>query len=38
MSGKDVVAIAQTGTGKTFAYLLPMLRQLKYSDKNIQGS
>lgn len=33
MSGKDVVAIAQTGTGKTFAYLLPMLRQLKYSDK-----
>ncbi|MCE9538432.1 MAG: DEAD/DEAH box helicase [Bacteroidetes bacterium] len=33
MSGKDVVAIAQTGTGKTFAYLLPMLRQLKYSEK-----
>ncbi len=33
MSGKDLVAIAQTGTGKTFAYLLPMLRQLKYSDQ-----
>lgn len=33
MSGKDVVAIAQTGTGKTFAYLLPLLRQLKYSDQ-----
>ena len=33
MSGKDIVAIAQTGTGKTFAYLLPLLRQLKYSDK-----
>ncbi|MDN3593554.1 DEAD/DEAH box helicase [Zunongwangia endophytica] len=31
MSGKDVVGIAQTGTGKTFAYLLPMLRMLKYS-------
>lgn len=32
MSGADVVGIAQTGTGKTFAYLLPILRQLKFSD------
>ncbi|WP_025762115.1 DEAD/DEAH box helicase [Dyadobacter tibetensis] len=31
MSGKDVCGIAQTGTGKTFAYLLPSLRQLQYS-------
>jgi ATP-dependent RNA helicase RhlE len=31
MSGKDVVGIAQTGTGKTFAYLLPILRMHKYS-------
>ncbi len=31
MSGRDIVGIAQTGTGKTFAYLLPLLRQLKYS-------
>ena len=30
-SGKDVVGIAQTGTGKTFAYMLPILRDLKYS-------
>ena len=30
MSGKDVCGIAQTGTGKTFAYLLPCLRQWKY--------
>ena len=31
MSGKDVCGIAQTGTGKTFAYLLPTLRQLEFS-------
>ena len=31
MSGKDVVGVAQTGTGKTFAYLMPLLRMLKYS-------
>jgi ATP-dependent RNA helicase RhlE len=31
MSGKDVVGIAQTGTGKTFAYLLPILNSLPFS-------
>lgn len=31
MSGRNVVGIAQTGTGKTFAYLLPVLRQLSFS-------
>ncbi len=31
LSGRDVVGIAQTGTGKTFAYLLPILRDLKFS-------
>ena len=30
-SGKDMVGIAQTGTGKTFAYMLPILKNLKYS-------
>ena len=30
-SGKDVVGIAQTGTGKTFAYMLPILKNLKFS-------
>ena len=32
-SGRDVVGIAQTGTGKTFAYMLPILRELKYSNQ-----
>ena len=31
MSGKNVIGIAQTGTGKTFAYLLPLLRLHKFS-------
>lgn len=31
MSGQDVCGIAQTGTGKTFAYLLPTLRLMKFS-------
>jgi ATP-dependent RNA helicase RhlE len=33
MSGRDVCGIAQTGTGKTFAYLMPCLRLWKF-DKN----
>jgi ATP-dependent RNA helicase RhlE len=37
MSGADVCGIAQTGTGKTLAYLLPLLSQWKYSkEKNPQ--
>ena len=30
LSGKDIMGIAQTGTGKTFAYLLPILKQWKF--------
>ena len=30
-SGTDMVGIAQTGTGKTFAYMLPILKNLKFS-------
>ena len=33
-SGQDVVGIAQTGTGKTFAYMLPILRDLKFSKQD----
>jgi len=32
-SGKDVVGVAQTGTGKTLAYMLPILQNLKYSEQ-----
>src|ERR1044072_988870 len=31
MSGRDVCGIAQTGTGKTFAYLLPCLRMWSFT-------
>ena len=33
MSGKDLIGISQTGTGKTLAYMLPSLQQLTYSDQ-----
>lgn len=31
LSGQDIFGIAETGTGKTAAYLLPILMQLKYA-------
>jgi ATP-dependent RNA helicase DeaD len=35
-SERDVVALAQTGTGKTAAFSLPLLSKLDISNKNIQ--
>ena len=29
LEGKDLIGVAQTGTGKTAAYLLPVLNQIK---------
>lgn len=33
LSGKDILGIAQTGTGKTLGYLLPILEELKFSNQ-----
>ncbi len=35
MSGRDVCGIAQTGTGKTIAYVLPCLRLFQFSTSRI---
>ncbi|WOC50831.1 DEAD/DEAH box helicase [Bergeyella porcorum] len=34
LSGRDIMGIAQTGTGKTLAYLLPVLKMWKYNKNN----
>ena len=33
LSGKDVLGISQTGTGKTLAFTLPLLNELKFSNQ-----
>lgn len=32
LEGRDIIGVAQTGTGKTAAYLLPVLSELSYGD------
>lgn len=36
-SGKNFLAISPTGTGKTLAYLLPVLNKIDFNQKNIQS-
>lgn len=37
LGGRDVLAQSQTGTGKTLAYLLPVLQQINPGEKALQG-
>src|SRR5690625_1347968 len=36
LEGKNVIGQSQTGTGKTHAYLIPMLEQITHEDFNVQ--
>ncbi|MCR8645226.1 DEAD/DEAH box helicase [Paenibacillus sp. N1-5-1-14] len=37
LAGKDIIAQSQTGTGKTLAYVLPILQQIDAASKNVQA-
>lgn len=37
MEGRDVLGTAQTGTGKTAAFALPLLANLRPADRRVQG-
>ena len=38
LSGQDVIGIAQTGTGKTFAYLLPIVMKIKCAQNSFPSA
>ena len=37
LEGKNIIAQSQTGTGKTLAYVLPMMEKINYDNKELQG-
>lgn len=37
LEGRDILAQSQTGTGKTLAYLLPLLQSITPEEKTLQG-
>ncbi len=37
LDGRDVIAESPTGTGKTLAYVLPILEKLEADQKNVQA-
>ena len=38
MDNRDIIACSSTGTGKTLAYLIPIINRLKSNTHNIQGN
>ena len=38
LAGRDIMARAKNGTGKTAAYLIPLLERVDPEKKNIQGN